>query len=103
MVIDEIDRAINEIKAVTDAFYKQDTAAGYRSLERGLGAIDNAVNAIFEYKKQNNKAEIDTDIITATLKNAMEAIEKKDSILLSDILNYELTEQLEEIRTAIIA
>lgn len=84
--------AIREIDHNSKLFYQQKEKEGYASLENTLALLIQATNVILE----NNLEHIDGQVLNTILLNAMNAMNAKDSILLSDILYFELKPLLEQ-------
>lgn len=93
----ELQLALDHINKVTDSLYKQDVKNGYLQLNDAIGVITTAINSIFEYKKNNVDFVIDEKKIVETFSEALNAMENKDTILLADILQYEVSEQFNHI------
>lgn len=83
--------AIEAIEATTKLFYMQKNKDGYAELQKTLGYIMEAINFLYGFKEQTG---YNQDDILAILNKAMTSLEKQDMILLSDILEYELKEEL---------
>jgi len=88
---------ITKIEKVTDLFYKQKNTEGYAELNSTLLNITTAIDQLFEYKLENNSITIDENKLISNLTEAMHAMEEKDTILLADILQYEIMEQFKNI------
>lgn len=85
-------KAIEAIDKTTDTFYKRNEEKGYLCLEDTIDKITQVVNCIHEIE---DKDDIIENKIMDILSRAMLAMEKKDTILLSDILEYELKEEFQ--------
>ena len=92
-----IQTAILAIEEVTVLFYQQQENLGYNKLNPALNKIELALNEIFRLKNDNNEIQIDEQRIIGRLSDAMEALAIKDSVLLADILQYEVAEQFKNI------
>jgi hypothetical protein len=93
---EQIESIIREIEEVSDCLYQQQVTKGYELLNSTLGKIMDISDKLFAMKKENL---IDFDIqgLFETLTSAMQAMEVKDSVLLADILVYEVAGQLQDI------
>jgi hypothetical protein len=89
--------AIQSIEQTTELFYQQKRELGYQNLESTLALLTQVISDIFEYKSQGNEIGIDESQLIIVLTKAMKAIEMKDTILLSDILLYDLKELFEKL------
>lgn len=90
---------ISTIDDITDKFYKQEEQEGYQLLNQSLDMIAR----IMEWLIIDN---IDTTPtkhleIIKYLEEALQAMEAKDTILLADILQYELRERFQVILDAL--
>jgi hypothetical protein len=85
--------AVVSIEAVTTFFYQQKEKEGYEKLDGTLTAIGLAMNEIHKQGDTNERFFTIERNINSFLNNAMEALTIKDSILLADILLYEVAEQ----------
>lgn len=90
-----IKQIIEEIDEITNYLYQQKQTEGYEKLNTVLVKIMNVIDEIFQYKV-NNEIQFDEKQFLAKLTEAMAAMEKKDMVLLSDILDYEIGNQLKE-------
>jgi len=86
-------KAIEDIDELTMLFYQQKNQEGYAKLDDTLTSISNAVDFIGRYP---NQVSYPMEHINEILNAAMASLEKKDVILLSDILLYELKTYLEK-------
>lgn len=92
--MDAIKKSVNEalecIEQTTTLFYQQKNKEGYLSLNLTLNTLINTINLILSPELENNEIYIDEQKLNTILANAMKAIELNDTILLSDILIFEL-------------
>ncbi|MDD5948270.1 MAG: hypothetical protein PUC39_00825 [Lachnospiraceae bacterium] len=75
-----------EIQDVAELFYQQKNTEGYQRLNQLLQDLSAYVGTITEEEQQMEFLE--------ALKEALDAMEQKDTTLLADILQYELIEKL---------
>ena len=85
---------VNEIEITTNLFYQQKNQEGFAQLEGIVYLLNNITNSISKLESEGNHVNIDIVKINQILTDAMNALENLDTILLSDILNYELKEML---------
>lgn len=93
-MIEMIDEIIEMIDNVSDMFYKQRESQGYDMLNQLIGKLVNLTQSLgdrAENKEYNDK-------LIQCLSQALAALEEKDSVLLSDILSYDLVDLLKEIK-----
>lgn len=86
---------LEDIETVTDLFYQDKENQGYYGLALLLTKLNSLIELFLSGKEiiEKEKQEQLLNIMT----QAMNAMEEKDIVLLSDILQYELKEKLEEI------
>lgn len=87
---DAIDKAISTMEQTTALFYQQKNKEGYQLLDSALQDIMQAVSLISKIKTKTNQIQIEEQKLNNTLGNAMKAIEQGDTVLLSDILHFDL-------------
>lgn len=87
---------IMELGKISENLYQQRIQEGYDLLNIGLGHIMDLLESVFNIKKNQDIA-FDENKMLNNLKLAMDAMEKKDNVLLADILIYDISEQLQEL------
>jgi hypothetical protein len=92
----KIEIALSDIDLVTDYLYKQEVSLGYQKLNSFISIITEVINLVFAYKSQQNDFKFDENKLIGNLTEAMNAMENKDTILLADILEYEIKEQFHD-------
>jgi len=92
----DIIEAIEAIEKNTSLFYQQKDKEGYDQFDHTLGILMQTVNQLSVNKSEYNEIHIDEQTLNTILGNAMNAIESGDTILLSDILYFDLKPLLEE-------
>lgn len=91
-----IQEAIQLIEQTTNLFYQQKKEEGYKILEKTLTVISLTVIQILDYNSKGQKLIFDESKFNIELSKALQALEKKDLILVSDILKYEIEDMFEE-------
>lgn len=94
----QVDKIIDEINNITELLYQQKVLEGYAALNATLVKIMKIMEIIGGFSK-GNKLAYDLEQLNLNLKTALGAMEKKDNVLLADILNYEIAEQLRNLVT----
>jgi hypothetical protein len=92
----DIVEVIEKIEQTTGFFYQQKYQEGYQLLDNTLNSLSVLMDQISVYSSENNEIKIEEQRLNSILSEAMKALEQSDTILLSDILKYELEEILEE-------
>ena len=89
-----LEESILLMRQTTELFYQQKTDEGYQQLDSTLAVLTETMGRIFKYKEEGHDILIDEHQLVQVLTEAMKAMEEKDTVLLSDILQYELEELL---------
>lgn len=92
---EQIENAKNKIEEVTELFYQQKTADAYDQLEIVLTLITQIVDMIYDMDINPDIREENTKVLMGALQETLQAMEDKDSVLVADILKYEVEEKLE--------
>lgn len=90
-----IKEIIQTIQNTTKLFYQQKNQEGFAALDATLDTLMKGVSDILIYHKGKEEL-INENMLNVVLTEAMKALEQKDTILLSDILIYEVNDMLEE-------
>lgn len=88
---------IDIIQSTTELFYQQKTAEGYAAMDQTIGAIGQVVESLHQYKQTEEGFDFDEARVAASLTEALEAMEQKDTVLLADVLEYDFVEYLKEL------
>ncbi len=99
---ENIKNIIDAIEVTTNLFYQQKNQEGFTELEGIIYLLNNMTNRVSEFELEGNYVNIDIVKINQILTDAMNALENLDTILLSDILNYELKEMLIDYQDSIL-
>lgn len=90
-----IEATINSIDEVTELFYQQKDKEGYVKFEETLNFLVLILDSMENDKEGNFN--IDHQGFNEKLVEAMKALEEKDTVLLADILKYEISEMLDDL------
>lgn len=90
--IQEVNKKIDEL---VELFYQQKNEEAYGKLNIALADFIYIIEMI--QKQGDEKAQENAGDLNDALKQALEAMEQKDNILLADILKYEVMEKLEDL------
>jgi len=91
----EKELAINAIYSTAKLFYQQNIKEGYSKLEYTIDVLSKIIDAI-NIDEEEGKQLIKNSF-NNILKEALQAMEQGDTILLSDILQYDLKELIEQV------
>ncbi len=86
-----------DIEEITDHFYRKQDKEGYDKLNQNIPKIMGVIEEIMVFASKNKNIQIDENAILNALNKAMNAMEQKDTVLIADILKYELSEQFNNI------
>lgn len=93
-----IESTIEDIKDTVDLFYQQKDAEALKKFEIVIGGMMNSMDALVEYRNDNESFEFDEQRISNTLTEAMNALQDGDLVLLADILQYDFLEYMQELK-----
>lgn len=89
-------KLLSEFPRLTDLFYKDMQKEAFGQLSQLMPEINRVmagfISAIPEYNRQG--AGIPIDVVVTQLNNLMDALKNKDTIMLADCIQYELTESI---------
>lgn len=88
---DKINEVIELIQVTTDSFYQQKENNAYNTLNIMLGKL---MNVMDELNHINEDIDFDENQFNENLRETLKALEDKDTVLVSDLLVYEVKEQL---------
>lgn len=91
---------ITSIHDNTELFYQQKKSEGYAMMQQTIGKITEIVDVLHGYKEGHPDFPYDEMQVLSSLSEIVEAMEKKDTVLLSDILEYDFVEYLQGVADA---
>lgn len=91
---EQIINTIDELQKIVDLFYQQKNQEAFEKMDNALKDLENSINIIAMYQEEHADLVMDENKIYNTLKDAMDALEKGDVVLLADIFQYEFIEYL---------
>lgn len=91
-----IEGTTKKIEEATDLFYQHQDHKGYLKLDETIGQLMELADGLREVVAEN--PEIEVQEFLSVLAEAMSALEDRDTVLLSDILQYDLIDQLQVIK-----
>ena len=94
-VSDQIKSIIEQLDIIADHLYQQKSSKGFELFNSSLLDITKLIEVIYSLTK-DNKVSFDINRLTNNLNFALQALEDKDSVLLADILTFEISGQLQE-------
>lgn len=86
--------SINSIEQTTALLYQQNIQEAYREFENSISLLSQTFQLMYG-NGQEKCVIVDVNQLNKVLSEAMHAMENKDTTMLSDILQYELKEMLE--------
>lgn len=84
---------ISNTEEMAICFYQQKIEEGYVKLDEVFNQLGNVMDEVAYLKKERIDLQINIGCMNEALSNALQALQDKDTVLFSDILNYELLEQ----------
>ncbi|MDF2587719.1 MAG: hypothetical protein K0S41_1560 [Anaerocolumna sp.] len=100
-LIINIKNLISEIDDITDLFYMQKNKLAFERFNVTLVNLSNIIDEIFRYCNNEINLEFNANNLFLSLTEGLQAMEIGDSILLADILKYEIKEQLIKFNNAV--
>lgn len=98
---DQLRKVLEKIDGVVGLFYQQQEKEGYKEMQEMIEDIAILMDGLYNYAKEEEYFNYDHVRLVEGLTEAMNALEDKDTILLADVLQYELAEQLKLIEQRI--
>lgn len=95
-----INRALPEIEAVAQEFYKgslQSTWEKFGQLLEGMNWITHAIQSLSQTSDKSEKLEEISAKMNEQATTLLDAVEVKDMVLIADIIQYEIIETLNEL------
>ena len=86
-----------EILEVIDLFYEQHDKEAFEKFNLAIGNIMSMVDILHDYKNTNMDFEFDEIKVCNILKEAMDALQSDDKVLLADILQYDFVEYMNDL------
>lgn len=99
---ESIDAVIKKIDENTNLFYQNKKSNGYEELNETLQIISNVIDEVLSYEQKILGEKVSEIKLVEILSDAMTALEKRDALLLSDILVYDLKEFFIQYRESLI-
>lgn len=90
-----IDEIMAQIEQASDFFYQHKDHEGYNVLNGTIGSLLELAEQLKIFVRENQDVDLGEQEFLSVLNEALNALEEKDTVLLSDILQYDLVEQLE--------
>lgn len=100
---DEISALTMKLDKVAGYFYQQKPVEGYQGVELILKDIEDCFTKVVQYKAEIGNLEFDEMKFVKTLGECVSAMEEKDTVLLADILSYDLRDSLEEVSEQLLS
>lgn len=94
---EQIEQIEQQIDNVSELFYQQKNQAAYNQLEDIIINVAKVIETVYAQNPDNPDVMEKINKLTLTLRETMEAMENKDTILLADMLKYEILEVLQTI------
>lgn len=100
-LVKSIDIVIKKIDENTNMFYQDKKNIGYVELNETLMLIGKVIDAILIYEEKIIGQKISENKYVEILSEAMVALERRDELLLSDILEYDLKDMFIQLKESI--
>ena len=97
----KINNTIKTIQTTTEYFYQQKADKGFENMENTIVSIGQLVDELHQYKQEHSDFVFDENKVAQSLTEALEAMQKGDTVLLADILEYDFIEYLQEVEASL--
>lgn len=94
---ENINVLLQELDHTTELFYQQKLQEAYDELQGVITHMMDAVNQIFLWKQEHPEFSLDEDGLAGALKETLSVMEEQDTVLIADVLKYEVMEKFQEI------
>lgn len=95
-LITVLENTIDKIEGISLKLYQDKEQEGYSEFVTSIGEISNIVTAIFQMKDSNSELLFNEALFLEKLTLSVKALEDNDTVLLADILYYEVSTQLRD-------
>lgn len=82
------------IDEISSAFYQQNEKQGYQMFEKSYPALIQIIDILLLMDDESKITEKEKGLISDYLMAALQALENKDTVLLADVLKYDVMELL---------
>lgn len=93
--------AIDSIEETCTIFYQQKNEEGYQLLDRTIKLLTSIIDELYMLKSKGINIGINENELMMRLSDAMDALQAKDTILLSDIMKFEVLELIKIVKGTI--
>ncbi|MBU5477771.1 hypothetical protein KQI69_00970 [Eubacterium sp. MSJ-13] len=90
-------KVLSDVSDTVDLFYQQKDNEAFQRFSGVLLEMTEAIDTLATYKSEHEGFEFDEQKVCSILKDAMEALQNADSVLLADVLQYDFVEYMEQI------
>lgn len=94
---EKVEKSVKEIEEVVELFYQQKLQEALSKFEAAIGNMMIAIDVLFTFRTEHEGFELDEGRLTRILKDAMGALQNRDTVLLADILQYDYLEYMNEL------
>lgn len=94
---EQIQQLEQQIDTVSELFYQQKDSEGYSQLDAVVVNVAKVIETVYTANPGDEAAIEKIDKLTTVLHETMGAMEDKDTILLADMLKYEILEVLQSL------
>ncbi len=91
-----------KIDKVSDLFYQQKDSEGLEAMKYVIDDMMGVASGLDSYAKADRTFTFDANEFLAVLKQALDSMAKKDYVMLSDVLKYDLSEILSKYKEALM-
>ena len=88
---------IISLNEILELFYQQNNSEAFEKFDEVILEVTKTIDGLERYKNEHQNFEMDEEKICRILTEAMQALQSSDSVLMSDILQYDFVEYMNEI------
>lgn len=96
-VKEQIINIIETVQNIVDLFYQQDDESAFEKFEKVVEDIAKMIDNLFLYKETHMDFSFDEKKVCDILKEATEALDCGDNVLMADILQYDFIEYINDL------
>ena len=98
---EKLKNTLTEVEEVVELFYQQKNKEAYLKMNDVISSLVDTINTLYIYKTEDDTFEFNENMLKNALTETLSALEAGDTILLADILRYEIIEQFEKMLSSL--
>lgn len=94
---ENVNALLQELDHITELFYQQKLQEAYDGLQEVITHMMDTVNQVFSWKQEHPDFSLDEEGLADALKETLSVMEEQDTVLIADVLKYEVMEKFQDI------